>query len=68
MINLVTGGAGFLGSNLINFLIKKGEKVICLDNFSSGSDKNFSNFISDEKFSIVKHDITKSIDLIKEHY
>ena len=40
MKNLVTGGAGFLGSHLIDNLINKNEKVICLDNYYTGTSKN----------------------------
>ena len=43
---LITGGAGFIGSNLINHLIKNNQKVICIDNFINGSLKNFENIIS----------------------
>ena len=39
--NIVTGGAGFLGSHLIDQLMKKGEDVICLDNFFTGNKKNY---------------------------
>ena len=39
-VNLVTGGAGFIGSHLIDRLINLGEEVICIDNFSTGTDKN----------------------------
>ena len=38
-INLVTGGAGFLGSHLIDTLLKSGEEVICLDNYFTGRKK-----------------------------
>ena len=39
IVNLVTGGAGFLGSHLIDRLMEKGEEVICLDNFFTGTKK-----------------------------
>ena len=41
-VNLITGGAGFLGSHLIDRLMKKGEEVICIDNFFTGTKKNLS--------------------------
>ena len=45
MINLVTGGAGFIGSHLIEKLLRKGEQVICNDNFITGSEKKLRNGI-----------------------
>ena len=41
--NLVTGGAGFLGSHLVDTLLQKGEEVICIDNYSTGSKVNIEN-------------------------
>ena len=63
MINLVTGGAGFIGSNLIHKLIENQENVICLDDFSSGSYKNIEKWLSNNKFKLIEHNITKPIDL-----
>ena len=44
MRNLITGGAGFIGSHLINKLLNDGEDVICLDNYFTGSKNNLKNF------------------------
>jgi UDP-N-acetylglucosamine 4-epimerase len=54
---LVTGGAGFIGSNLCETLLNLGHKVVCLDNFSTGHRKNIANFLSNENFSLVEGDI-----------
>ena len=57
-ITLVTGGAGFIGSNLCMKLLGLGKHVVCIDNFSSGSENNVSCFAGFENFSLVKADIT----------
>ena len=44
VINLVTGGTGFLGSHLIDHLIKKNQQVICIDNNLTGNIKNLKKF------------------------
>ena len=61
--NLVTGGAGFVGSHLVDRLMKSGEKVICLDNFSTGSNENIEHWIGDRSFELIHHDITEPIKL-----
>ena len=53
MINLVTGGAGFIGSNLIQKLIENNENVICLDNFSTGSHKNIEKWQGNNRFQLI---------------
>ncbi len=60
--NLVTGGAGFLGSHLIDRLMEKGEEVICLDNFYSGSKANIEKWFDNHNFELVRHDITIPIN------
>ena len=61
--NLVTGGAGFLGSHLIDKLMISGEEVICIDNFISGNEKNIQQWENHPKFKLIKHDITKPISI-----
>ena len=53
---LITGGCGFIGSWLCESLLKDGFKVICVDNASSGSEKNVAGFSGD--FKLIKHDVT----------
>ena len=62
-INLVTGGAGFLGSHLIDKLMIKGEEVLCLDNYFTGSKKNVSKWINHQNFELIRHDVTEPIFL-----
>lgn len=61
---LVTGGAGFIGSHLCDDLIKT-SKVICIDNFSTGYEKNIDHLLAHENFEFIKHDITEPIELEK---
>jgi len=55
---LITGGAGFLGSHLCEFLLEKGHEVICMDNLSTGSISNIEQ-IRDERFTFIKKDVTE---------
>ena len=61
-IILVTGGAGFIGSNLCERLLKIGSKVKCLDNFSTGHKKNIFTFLNDNNFQFIEGDI-RNIDI-----
>lgn len=56
---LVTGGAGFIGSHLCEKLLKGGHKVICLDNFLTGSKENIRDFLTDKNFKLVRPDVEK---------
>ena len=59
---LVTGGAGFIGSNLCESLLLNGNKVVCLDNFSTGKRENISTFLSNENFTLLEGDIRNLAD------
>jgi len=54
---LVTGGAGFIGSNLVESLLQSGNYVVCLDNFSTGKKKNITGFLSNPSFKLIEGDI-----------
>lgn len=54
---LVTGGAGFIGSNLCEVLLKNGNKVTCLDNFATGKKENISHLLENDKFKLIEGDI-----------
>ena len=55
---IITGGAGFIGSNLCKALLDQGNEVICIDNLYTGSKKNIEPFLKNPKFKFVEHDIT----------
>ena len=65
--NIVTGGAGFLGSHLIDNLMSKGQEVICLDNFFTGNKENIFKWIDNPRFKLIRHDITEPILLEAEN-
>jgi UDP-glucuronate decarboxylase len=60
---LVTGGAGFLGSNLCERLLAMGNKVICLDNFQTGRRQNLTHLEGNDDFDVIEHDIINPIEL-----
>jgi len=55
---LITGGAGFLGSHLCDYLIEKGHEVICIDNLSTGNMENISHLLGTKRFSFIQYDVT----------
>jgi UDP-glucuronate decarboxylase len=61
---LVIGGAGFIGSHLCDELIKNC-RVVCLDNYSSGDEKNIDHLLSEENFKFIRHDISEPVDFSK---
>jgi UDP-glucuronate decarboxylase len=54
---LVTGGAGFLGSNLCDRLLRDGHEVICIDNLFTGQKRNIAHLLTNPSFEFVRHDI-----------
>jgi UDP-glucuronate decarboxylase len=55
---LVTGGAGFLGSHLCDRLIERGDEVLCVDNFYTGTKGNIAHLLGNPRFELIRHDIT----------
>jgi UDP-glucuronate decarboxylase len=55
---MVTGGAGFLGSHLCDSLIGRGEDVLCVDNFFTGSKRNVAHLMENQNFELMRHDVT----------
>ena len=62
---LVTGGAGFIGSNLCEALLDNGNKVTCLDNFSTGKRENIAHLQSNPNFKLIEGDIRNLDDCQK---
>ncbi len=60
---LVTGGAGFLGSHLCDRLIARGDNVLCLDNFFTGTRVNVEHLLQRRDFELIRHDIVRPIYL-----
>ena len=60
---LVTGGGGFIGSHLCEYLLDLGNDVICLDNFFTGSKNNIRHLLSNPSFELIRHDVTIPIEL-----
>ena len=63
---LVTGGAGFIGSHLVEALLERDATVLCLDNFFTGSKRNIFPFIENANFELIRHDVVQPI-LLEAH-
>lgn len=61
-IILITGGAGFIGSNLCDYFLSQGHKVVCLDNFATGHRHNLKDFIENPSFRLIEGDIRNLSD------
>jgi dTDP-glucose 4,6-dehydratase len=58
---LITGGAGFIGSHLCDYLLERGHEVIAMDNLSTGSTANIAHLAGNERFHFIKHNVTDYI-------
>eukprot|EP01026_Neomeris_dumetosa_P034623 TRINITY_DN2778_c0_g1_i1.p2 TRINITY_DN2778_c0_g1~~TRINITY_DN2778_c0_g1_i1.p2 ORF type:complete len:346 (-),score=29.20 TRINITY_DN2778_c0_g1_i1:295-1332(-) len=58
---LVTGGAGFVGTHLCTYLVNRGDHVICLDNFFTGSKDNVAHLLDCTNFELIRHDVVERI-------
>lgn len=61
MKTVVTGGAGFIGSHLCEYLLKKNHEVICVDNLLTGRKENIKDVLKKKEFEFIEHDVTKPI-------
>src|SRR5436190_12619586 len=62
---LVTGGAGFIGSNLCEYFVSKDYKVVCLDNFATGHRHNLALLMNNSNFTLIEGDIRNLADCQK---
>ena len=60
---LVTGGAGFIGSHLCDFLTRHGHDVVCMDNFLTGSRENIAHLAGHGRFTFIRHNVTEYIEI-----
>jgi UDP-glucuronate decarboxylase len=60
---LVTGGAGFIGSNLCEKLLNDGDKIICVDNLLTGNIKNVVHLLNNHNFTFINHDIIEALEI-----
>jgi nucleoside-diphosphate-sugar epimerase len=61
MRSIVTGGAGFVGSHLCEFLVARNHRVICLDNLITGKRENLSHLLRHPRFKFIRHDVTRPL-------
>ena len=63
---IITGGAGFIGSHLCKRLLDEGNKIICVDNFFTGSKDNIKDLLDNKNFELIRHDVVEPIRLESE--
>jgi dTDP-glucose 4,6-dehydratase len=63
---VVAGGAGFLGSHLCDFLISRGDTVVCLDDLSTGTEENVAHLVGHERFRLLVTDVSEKVELEDE--
>ncbi len=64
LVSVVTGGAGFIGSNLCEALLGKGHKVYCIDNLLTGTEKNIDPLKTNPDFTFIKWDVTNDMPVL----
>jgi dTDP-glucose 4,6-dehydratase len=60
---VITGGAGFIGSHLCDRFVKKGWRVICVDNFITGHERNINHLLGEKRFTLIRHNISTPLHI-----
>lgn len=60
---VVTGGAGFLASHLCDYLLARGDELVCIDNFATGSRSNVEHLCDQQRFTLVEHDVSAYVEV-----
>ena len=60
---LITGGAGFIGSHLCESFLRRGDEVVCMDNFSNGNRENVAALVANARFAMIDHNVSNYIEM-----